>query len=507
MPLSNEDPSRQVVPRWRTFASANTFKEVNPLSRRAADAFNDGMLKDIVEDWVNQRGLSVAADLVSAAFAIGRRSVALEAAKQVISQGESIPAAQMIARKYLFAETVSGVGTPESDLEIAGAELLHRRIASTRGALIDYPFDAVGWANLSLFFTTIGQRRKAVRAMLVALGLAPHNRFIVRSACRFFLHEGDFEHAHHVLLAANTIKTDPWIIAAEIAVAERRKRTSRNMKRARQMIESQNYSPFDLSELAGGLATVEAMSASYKAATKLCALSLQQPAENAIAQAAWLDRQVMRVPNSAVLLRSTASSEAAAWAAREEGSWNKAFEFSIRWLAEQPFSTRPAVFASYAASTGLEDYQQASEVLEFSLMSNPNDSTLRNNLAFAQAKLGQIDKALNSINAADRFAETPSQVTCATATRGLIAFRSNEAELGRKYYGTAIETATRAELPDYACIAKAYLAIEEARIKSDSAATLIHEALELVEDLPVSIRETFRSKLTRAKSSLQSPPL
>jgi hypothetical protein len=55
--------------------------------------------------------------------------------------------------------------------------------------------------------------------MMTALQLAPQNRHVLRSAARLFLHVGDPECAHDLVARNDATKNDPWLIAAEIAIA------------------------------------------------------------------------------------------------------------------------------------------------------------------------------------------------------------------------------------------------------------------------------------------------
>ena len=85
--------------------------------------------------------------------------------------------------------------------------------------------------------------------------------------------------------------------------------------------------------------------------------------------------------------------EAQAWNSFQAGASEDALANSKSWLVDQPFSRRPAILGSYIASSLLEDYRAAVEITEKSLLPNPNDPILLNNLAFAYASLGQLDDA------------------------------------------------------------------------------------------------------------------
>ncbi|MGO9109588.1 MAG: hypothetical protein ACLP9L_10165, partial [Thermoguttaceae bacterium] len=244
------------------------------------------MLDSALEDWRREPGLSVAADVISVAFSIGCTKAVSAPAKFVLEHKDATPAAREIAQRCL-----AEVDTGPSPLFInsyaqPGLLRLQEAIHQAKERLSGYPNNPVLWTNLALFFTTLGQHEQATRAIRIALQLAPANRFIVRAACRSFVHQGDLDQAHSILLRTPSLKADPWILAGEVAIEAVRGRSSRFVRTARSMVESRKYSPFHLSELTAALATVEARDGDLRKARRLCALSLADPSENAIAQAA-----------------------------------------------------------------------------------------------------------------------------------------------------------------------------------------------------------------------------
>ena len=152
-----------------------------------------------------------------------------------------------------------------------------------RRKLNAYPRNPILWTNLARLYTSLGVQDKATRAMRVALSLAPENRFILRAASRLCLHQGEPEEAHQILLRAPNLTADPWLLAAEIATASARGKTSRLVKTGRNLLESPRHSPFDLSELASALGTLEIMEGNRRAAHRLITVSLGKPTENSIA--------------------------------------------------------------------------------------------------------------------------------------------------------------------------------------------------------------------------------
>jgi tetratricopeptide (TPR) repeat protein len=472
---------------------------VAALVPRAAGGFGAELLEPVLEDWRREPSLSVAADVVSAAFSIGLLKEAREAADFVLADKDAPDTARQIALRCI-AKSDTG---PNPDFVRLYSQpafpTLRQAIHNARTRLIAYPINPMLWTNLSLFYTTIGQPSRAERAMRIALELAPENRFVVRAACRLFLHIGDVEKAHCVLLGTSAVQHDPWVLAGEMAIADIRSRTSRFAKKATRMLETDSHSPFHLSELAATLATMEAREGNRKKAKKLCGQSLIDPAENAIAQVAWLSRRMGESLGSPPTTAQIKSSEANAWVASALGEWETSLREAKQWHNEQPFSSRSAIFVAHIASMALEDFSEAEQILRQGLTSNQDDATLFNNLAFALIQQGQIDEAADFLEQGSRVKATSRQKVCLTATNGLLEFRSGRIVQGRMLYRLASNLALAQSLEELSCIAKAYHAIEEVRSGTTEAAARKSEALEAVKRLRDPLCKLFTDKINRAK--------
>ena len=154
-----EDPDRQVVPRWRVFSAAAKFGELSPLKIRNPEAFTDEMLVPVLEDWKREPGLSVAADVVSAAPAIGRTGAATEAANFILATENAPPLARELALRCIgqgsFAPsaTTAAVGGDRLDDESSFRSAAHQN----RDRLNAFPINPVLWTNQAFLFTTLGQ--------------------------------------------------------------------------------------------------------------------------------------------------------------------------------------------------------------------------------------------------------------------------------------------------------------------------------------------------------------
>ncbi len=223
------------------------------------------------------------------------------------------------------------------------------------------------------------------------------------------------------------------------------------------------------------MGTLEAHSGNSKKAKRLLRTSLREPSENAIAQAAWLGRNLVGV-NVIEGDDCTSSFEANAWLASQAGEWEITLDQARRWQFDQLFSSRPAILGSFIASRTLEKHEDAIGFAKLGLLSNPTDFMLTNNLAFSLGQLGRAAEAKKVLAKLNPASLNPTDQMFLQATTGLIAFREGHLELGRKQYLEAISSASRLKDPRSA-IAMIYLAFEELRAKTPDAESFRERAL------------------------------
>ncbi len=478
----NEDRDRQVVPLWRNFQATSQRGELaQAVAPNRAEPFSDVMVTEALADWEARPGLSVASDLVSISLTLGRFNLAAAAAKFVLDDPAAPASARGVAASYLAGGRPTPAGDapgrpsnePADDLPLI--DRLRGGVRDARRRLIAYPRNPILWSNLARLHLSLGAADKAARAMRVGLALAPANRFVIRSAARFYLHQGQPDESHWLLANAGGVRSDPWLLAAEIATAAAIGRKSKNLKLGQRFLEAQRLPPFHLSELASAIGTIEALLGNARAARKLVGLSLIEPSENSIAQAAWLARKT----GSTYLPPAppTTSSEANAWNSARSGLWVAALAEAKKWQSEQPFSSRPSVFGTHVASVALGDHAEAVAFGRQGVLGNPDDFVLLNNLAFALASqdlTAEADHVLSRVNPRQM---TPIQQATFQATTGLVAYRSGRAELGRFHYQAAIRLA--AALRDKReHLARVYFAFEELRAGAADAGAARSAALD-----------------------------
>jgi tetratricopeptide (TPR) repeat protein len=497
-----QDLPRQVVPRWRPFDQTHR-EEILPVSALVAPRFGAEAVESQLQDWKdNPRSITTAADLVSVAFALGLDTVAIDAAEFVLVHPDAPLPARNLAATYLGRagfdlqgsdrrpDEIIGLPYPLSENDRGHVVEIHR----LRARLIVYPRNPIDWTTLAFHYISLGVIDKAYRAILVAIGLAPENRFVLRAASRFFLHVGEKDRAHQLLSDSGLARNDPWVMAAEIATADAIKKPSLITKRARRALDADRFNDQQLSELASAIGTLEFKSGNDRAGRKLIRRSLLDPSENAIAQAAWIVRQT----NSGLtVVQSSSSPEATAWETFKDGKWNQSLEQATKWQEDQPFSSRPAILGSFIESTIFEDHEKGMEIARSALRSNPDDPTLLNNLAYAEVMLGDVEAAVEHISKVEGRQLENAQTIAMHATKGLIAYRSGRADDGRALYLLAIREAQKTQDKQREAQAKAHFAIEEARVNAPEALHACRDALQAARDLHSAIGRAMAAMVER----------
>jgi tetratricopeptide (TPR) repeat protein len=349
------------------------------------------------------------------------------------------------------AEAVSDPSTtaPQLDLpptEDIGEEHARGQIRQLRRGLRDDPRNALAWAEQARMYVQMGQHDPAKEAMRRALLLAPHHRYLLRAAVRLAVHLDEPGRAHALLLSTPRTQTDPWLTASEISVSALAERNPRYVRQARTLLNHGNWSAGHLTELASALGTAELDAGRSGRARDLFLTSLEIPNDNAVAQAESIGTSVPRVQDRLrdVVDEVPKSYEARSLAAAASGEGSTAVEEAAFWLADQPFSAEPATFGSYHAAAE-KDLELSLKFANRGLIANRNNLILKNNAAFALAKLNRADEAAMRLHDVDVSRLSDDEKAMIRATEGLIAFRQSDPDLGQERYLEAIEQAVSPE--------------------------------------------------------------
>lgn len=508
MGVKHPETERRIVPRWHSFAATIRRGELSPLGdvhKGLQDARGD--FEEKWTAWHRSRSVSYATDLVGSALVLDRPDQVKEAAQFIRNYPRASLAAKTLAERVLDPNYLP-LAEDVPDIRETGRQTIWARIRNLRQRLTNDPRNAMAWCDLALDYAVLGIHSRAQSSMNNGLALAPENRFVLRSACRLFVHLDDSEHAHAVLSNSASSQEDPWIMAAEVATASAAGRTSRLLRKARQAISDGGHRPWDLNELSSAVATVELHAGSDKKARKLFRRSLLEPTENAIAQAEWASTRLVGLEVDSTLLAAPESFEARARDAFERRDWKQALAESWEWYFDQPFSSEPAVFGSYAAAVGLQDFGSSAEFAAEGLQANPHDPVLRNNFAVALANLGQLDRAVEEFSQIKATSQLdPDDRVMLLATAGLLSYRLGDIGKGRALYLEAIERASALSKPGLAAVAAMFFAREESLLGGEIFTTAFRRALELEEEAKLpELADWIESLRARAVALGESDP-
>ncbi len=376
----------------------------------------------------------------------------------------------------------------EPHLEGASAEVSsfdagRLAVGLNRKALHIDPRSALSWLDLARAYATLGLVEKATWAAERALYLAPDNRLVLRGFGRLLVESDDGERAHNLFLQASTLGTDPWIMSAEIATAPLAGRTSVSMRKANRLLEARDLSPFHMSELASAAGTALFETGHDRKAKRLIRQSLEQPTDNTLAQAEWLENQVANLGVTVDVSAAPFPFEARARLAVERQDWQEALDESHLWFHDESFSLDAAIFGTWVALTGLEEWDQAITIAHEGLRHHPDNSMLLNNLAFAQLNAGLMDDAYLALQRLTALALTDADRPVAMATSGLFEYRLGNIEEGRRLYEAAIRGARGSFASRVQALASAYRALEELRVDTPEAHSFVMLAREFARGL------------------------
>ncbi len=290
-----------------------------------------------------------------------------------------------------------------------------------------------------------GHENKAEKAILTALHLAPNNRFVLRSATRFFIHKEKFDKALFYLRKAETLKSDPWLISAHIATSSIMGRFSPLIKDGVRLVNSDNFSDYDITELTSSLGTLEFKDGSFKKAKKIFEKSMRMPNDNSLAQLEWVSKDEQRFQINPFNYDKVINPfEARALELYERGNWKDAFYNSIKWFLDMPYSKRPVLLGSYIADSLLQDKHAAIVLCEVGLQANPYDPTLLNNMVYSLAtsdSTENLDHYVRQMMDVDIHSLPNETKITYQATLGLVAIKRGETEFGVNLYKQAIKNA------------------------------------------------------------------
>lgn len=452
---SNID-KRNVLPYWRSFVETVRRGEVAAL----ADISNVPIIPitTYVRDWNAYRSVATGGDLLSAAIMNGQidAPTVKEAARFLLEHEDELSSQLKRSAQRVIWGVPEIPKTNESvDVLLNNRDDLIRKIRILKRYNQIYSRNPVAYVELASYYTQIGNIDRATEAMNIALRIAPNQRFVSRSAARFFMHIDERDRAYYVLSHNEFVKRDPWLLASEIAVSTINGKVSQNIKNGQRVLES-DINPYELSELGSAIGTVEMIHGSRKKARQAISLAIKSPNDNGFAQVMWWAKYYGENVDFTHTNAFLSLYEAESIETLFQDDYKKSLSASVKWLAQMPFSRRAALFASEVAYTYVKDYDIANKILKVGLQASPQDTVLLNNLAYSCALGGdvaQAEETLKILNIEIKKNENIRERVCYDATCGLTEYRKGNSEKGAELYQKAIMQAVKSEDKDLANLA------------------------------------------------------
>lgn len=440
-----EKKDRHVIPNWRSFENTAKLGELNGSKGIDLDSSFRPDISDLIEDWNDSKSIGVAGDILGAALVCNQeKNPVVREISNFVLQNKGIAtkaiieaAENVLKPKNSIIELNFDINSHDIFDDKKGLIEIHIKVNTLKRKLIDNPYNPINWVDIARLYSILGQDKKAERAIKNAFYLSPENRFVLRSVARFFVHIGDFDFAHDIIRKSQLAAHDTWLLATEISLAALRERSSRFAKKGLQIVEAGNFHPFNITELASALATLEMENANLKQSKKLFEKSLIKPNDNSLAQAEWASQEDKKLnlvnPSKFQLINSF---EAMAMDYSEQKKWKESIECSKKWFFDLPFSRTSVLFGNEIASRKLKDHNEAVVVAKLGLISHPNDAHLLNNIIFSLCLQNKTDEAkiyLDMVKKEDLNANNDTAI-CLTATKGLYFFRKGFHDIGRQLY-------------------------------------------------------------------------
>ncbi len=470
IPLKKRHP----VPRWRFSRRAQSTGELVPISGKISDdslKISDterGSILALLDDFTRSPYPMIAADLFNTAYIIGDLEGLKISSDYIISNASKfsqrlVELAQEndgSLRNHEIPELDDGkqfIDNENSQFKIT-KEMIGSQIRDARARLAILPDNAVALVDLAHGYAASGRKQDAERAVFAALRLG-ENRFVLRAAARMYLHFNDPQRALYLLRRSSLVHVDPWVLAAEVAIATDLEIEPPHLSLARKMLRSDSLPPFHLSELAAGVGSFDFLVGNHaRQGRRAIRLSLREPTENALAQARFLAERRFIDPEELVPSINSQPPHSNEFA----GFYNyqvEKFEESLlsfrAWLRDEPFSSRPTGYIAFLSHTLTGDAREATIVTQHGLRVNPDNFTLKNNLVYyllqsgktaqARQEFEKIDTSMtNKDNSVDSGKEdVESNKIILKATHGLLQFKEGESLYGEQLYQDAILNAAQ----------------------------------------------------------------
>lgn len=471
---------RNVIPKWRRSSVAATLpetrssvgnKKIIPNSKVSLD-----FLTNELSLWKQNKSIGVAADLLNFSHIQEANSLLEDPANFVLKSQEKLPDPLIFLANKVLNERVKVRDVKPS--VIVSPEKIFEEIAYLKKRLSYNPRDAITLVDLARLYASLGQKEKADKAITTATSIYPDHRFILRSSTRHWIHSGDPEKGLHLLRKTERTKTDPWLLASELAVESVLKKSPKRWNLAKSILASDKFDSVHIAELASASASMFLQDGKIKDAKRLFNKALLDPNDNVIAQAIWASNFFgINIKTRPEWFEGAFSAEANYYKKQSELDFKGAIEAALEWFYSEPFSLRPLRAATYAACI-IENFEDAEKFAKLGLNIDKNDIELGNNLVYALVGQGKIDEAvilLQEIYIYEKN-ETGSSSYHTIANFALIHYRFGFTDEAEKLYRASLSLMQEGSHSESRAVATATMAKEAKLANAPNSAQLLAEA-------------------------------
>ncbi|MCC2978890.1 hypothetical protein [Sphingomonas sp. IC4-52] len=405
-----------------------------------------------------------------------------------------------------MAKLLLGIEAPVQDTSpselFTQPDELHASVRRLKQRLVEHPRDAIAGAELARFYLLLGQPTSALAAMERAVSNAPDNRFVLRSAAQLFATTSEPQRGLDLLWRSDAVRSDPWVQAAEVALADLVGRGPRYGSKKLASLLATDAIGISYSELSAGLASLEWKSGVKRSKVKkLLQKSIRSPTENALAQAVWLENESdISVSTDNLIANNGSAYEARSRANYEAGNYAGSSEAALHWLNDQPFSLDAARDYVFVTSVHLSQFSKSIEVAEAAARLHPRDFNLINGLLYSLVMDGRHQRAREARVKLRQIRSSGDQLPFLHAADGLLAFSDGNIEEGRQCYLRAMTSAREVKRPNLVINAGIYWLEQETLSGSMGKADI----LENIGDLDKAIAESAKNVSVDASPTWKS---
>ena len=211
---------RRIVPQWRSIRSifaTNELASPGPRVEHGAAKSARQLAPELVkriESFRTKPDVVAAAELVESAIILGEEKEAMNAARVLVGgTSTAVPLVRNQAARLLQRNAAQD-DIPDDLISslIPDAPNWRRRIRENAE-------DSISWVELSRVQLCNGHLEHAKKSMDVALSISPNNRHVLRSAARLYFQSGEFDKSYDLIRSNIITPSDPWLMAAEVALA------------------------------------------------------------------------------------------------------------------------------------------------------------------------------------------------------------------------------------------------------------------------------------------------